>query len=58
MVDDAVGRERAAVLEQRVAHDEQVGEQLAGRRVVASGLVRPALGDAQPGVLQLERGRR
>ena len=29
VVHDPVRRERAAVLEQRVAHDEQVGEQLA-----------------------------
>ena len=42
----AAGDELAAVREQRVAHEHQVGEQLARAEVVAARLVRAALGDA------------
>ena len=43
----------AAVQQQRVAHEHQVGEQLGGADVVAPGLVAAPLGHARAGVEQL-----
>ncbi|MGX1312629.1 hypothetical protein RKD24_002748 [Streptomyces calvus] len=49
----AVGEETAAVLAQGRLDDAQVGEEFGGAEVVAAGLVRGALGEAELGVLQL-----
>ena len=44
----------AAVRQQRVADDDEVGQQRAGAEVVAPGLVRPALGQAPARVDELQ----